>query len=134
MPVVAGGHSYKRTHRGKERFPGFTITYALMEALEKVMEDTNGDLAKIVTKAERRVSSPTRPAASSAWYSKERLPSQGVGSGDHRHRGFRRGLQEGLAPHEVQARAAEASHDQRRALHGRRHQDGDGHRRPARLT
>ena len=42
MPVVAGGHSYKRTHRGKERFPGFTITYALMEALEKVMEDTNG--------------------------------------------------------------------------------------------
>ena len=54
MPVVAGGHSYKRTHRGKERFPGFTITYALMEALEKVMEDTNGDLAKIVTKAEAK--------------------------------------------------------------------------------
>ena len=52
MPVVAGGHSYKRTHRGKERFPGFTITYALMEGLEKVMEDTNGDMAKIVTKAE----------------------------------------------------------------------------------
>jgi len=47
-----GGHSYKRTHRGKERFPGFTITYALMEGLEKVMEDTNGDMAKIVTKAE----------------------------------------------------------------------------------
>jgi len=54
LPVVAGGHSYKRTHRGKERFPGFTITYALMEALEKVMEDTNGDLAKIVTKAEAK--------------------------------------------------------------------------------
>jgi flavocytochrome c len=51
-PNCAGGHSYKRTHRGKERFPGFTITYALMEGLEKVMEDTNGDMAKIVTKAE----------------------------------------------------------------------------------
>lgn len=29
-----GGHSQPRTHRGKERFPGMTITYALMEALE----------------------------------------------------------------------------------------------------
>ena len=26
-----GGHSFPRTHRGKERFPGMTITYALME-------------------------------------------------------------------------------------------------------
>ena len=49
-----GGHSYPRTHRGKERFPGFTITYALMEALEKVMEGTDGELAKIVTKAEAK--------------------------------------------------------------------------------
>ena len=32
-----GGHSLPRTHRGKERFPGFTITYALMEGLEKSM-------------------------------------------------------------------------------------------------
>jgi hypothetical protein len=29
-----GGHSEKRTHRGKERFPGMTITYALMEKYE----------------------------------------------------------------------------------------------------
>ncbi|KAI3636739.1 hypothetical protein MIR68_005006 [Amoeboaphelidium protococcarum] len=29
-----GGHSQPRTHRGKERFPGMTITYALMELLE----------------------------------------------------------------------------------------------------
>ncbi len=29
-----GGHSHPRTHRGKERFPGMTITYALMEKLE----------------------------------------------------------------------------------------------------
>jgi flavocytochrome c len=31
-----GGHSYPRTHRGKERFPGMTITYALMEKLEEL--------------------------------------------------------------------------------------------------
>jgi flavocytochrome c len=49
-----GGHSYPRTHRGKERFPGFTITYALMEGLEKVMEETNGELARIITKAEAK--------------------------------------------------------------------------------
>ena len=30
-----GGHSFPRTHRGKERFPGMTITYALMEKLEE---------------------------------------------------------------------------------------------------
>ncbi|KAI8364647.1 FAD binding domain-containing protein [Radiomyces spectabilis] len=29
-----GGHSMPRTHRGKEQFPGMTITYALMEELE----------------------------------------------------------------------------------------------------
>ncbi|KAI9031298.1 fumarate reductase, partial [Hyaloraphidium curvatum] len=29
-----GGHSQPRTHRGKEKFPGMTITYALMEKLE----------------------------------------------------------------------------------------------------
>ncbi|ORY07222.1 fumarate reductase, partial [Basidiobolus meristosporus CBS 931.73] len=31
-----GGHSFPRTHRGKERFPGMTITYALMEKLEEL--------------------------------------------------------------------------------------------------
>ena len=49
-----GGHSFPRTHRGKERFPGFTITYALMEGLEKIMEDTNGEIARIITKAEAK--------------------------------------------------------------------------------
>lgn len=29
-----GGHSHERTHRGKEKFPGMTITYALMEKFE----------------------------------------------------------------------------------------------------
>jgi len=31
-----GGHSFPRTHRGKEKFPGMTITYALMEKLEEL--------------------------------------------------------------------------------------------------
>ena len=31
-----GGHSEPRTHRGKERFPGMTITYALMEKYENI--------------------------------------------------------------------------------------------------
>lgn len=31
-----GGHSFPRTHRGKERFPGMTITYALMEKYEEL--------------------------------------------------------------------------------------------------
>merc|ERR1719329_1139234 len=35
-----GGHSQPRTHRGKERFPGMTITYALIQMLEKVSEKT----------------------------------------------------------------------------------------------
>merc|ERR1711963_1290751 len=45
-----GGHSQPRTHRGKERFPGMAITYALIQMLEKVAEKT--DRARIVTKAE----------------------------------------------------------------------------------
>merc|ERR1719160_1807780 len=44
-----GGHSQPRTHRGKERFPGMTITYALMQAFEKLAEAS--DRAKIVNKA-----------------------------------------------------------------------------------
>merc|ERR1712224_765238 len=37
------------THRGKERFPGMTITYALIQSLEKIAEIS--DKARIVTKA-----------------------------------------------------------------------------------
>merc|ERR1711869_96434 len=44
-----GGHSQPRTHRGKERFPGMTITYALIQMLEKVAEKT--DRGRIITKA-----------------------------------------------------------------------------------
>ena len=46
-----GGHSQERTHRGAERFPGMTITYALIQMLEKVAENTNNTMAKIVCKA-----------------------------------------------------------------------------------
>jgi len=44
-----GGHSQPRTHRGKERFPGMTITYALMQHFEKLAEVS--DRARIVNKA-----------------------------------------------------------------------------------
>merc|ERR1712003_158123 len=44
-----GGHSMPRTHRGKERFPGMTITYALMQAFEKIAEKS--ERAKIINKA-----------------------------------------------------------------------------------
>jgi len=44
-----GGHSAPRTHRGKERFPGMTITYALIQMVEKIAGMS--DHAKVVTKA-----------------------------------------------------------------------------------
>merc|ERR1712176_192132 len=44
-----GGHSMPRTHRGKERFPGMTITYALMQAFEKIAETS--EKARIINKA-----------------------------------------------------------------------------------
>merc|ERR1712050_681544 len=43
-----GGHSNPRTHRGKERFPGMTITYALMERLEDLADET--DRARVMLK------------------------------------------------------------------------------------
>jgi len=46
-----GGHSFPRTHRGKERFPGMTITYALLEKLEEICKK-QPELARIVTKAQ----------------------------------------------------------------------------------
>merc|ERR1712110_1011646 len=44
-----GGHSVPRCHRGKERFPGMTITYALMQAYEKICETS--ERARIINKA-----------------------------------------------------------------------------------
>jgi len=46
-----GGHSFPRTHRGKEKFPGMTITYALMEALEDATEKTP-DRVKLIKRAD----------------------------------------------------------------------------------
>ncbi|CEQ41634.1 SPOSA6832_03376, partial [Sporobolomyces salmonicolor] len=45
-----GGHSFERTHRGGQQFPGMTITYALMEKLEDLAE-AEPDRVKIVKKA-----------------------------------------------------------------------------------
>jgi len=45
-----GGASFPRTHRGKEKFPGMTITYALMEKLEKIIEE-HPHRATLLTKA-----------------------------------------------------------------------------------
>jgi len=45
-----GGHSFPRTHRGKEKFPGMTITMTLLEALEE-MEKTNPNRCKIINEA-----------------------------------------------------------------------------------
>lgn len=44
-----GGHSQPRTHRGKEKFPGFAITYAMIERLEQI--EKQGGPAKVITKA-----------------------------------------------------------------------------------
>ncbi|KAI9596189.1 FAD binding domain-containing protein [Syncephalis fuscata] len=45
-----GGHSQPRTHRGKERFPGMTITYALMEKFETFAKEQPAR-ARYLTKA-----------------------------------------------------------------------------------
>lgn len=45
-----GGHSFPRTHRGKERFPGMTITYALMEKFDDISKKSP-ELAQVVTLA-----------------------------------------------------------------------------------
>merc|ERR1712050_136014 len=47
-----GGHSNPRTHRGKERFPGMTITYALMEKLEDLADETDRARVMLKTKVE----------------------------------------------------------------------------------
>jgi len=45
-----GGHSFPRTHRGKEKFPGMTITYALMEKLEDIASKEPNQV-KLIKKA-----------------------------------------------------------------------------------
>jgi flavocytochrome c len=45
-----GGHSFPRTHRGKEKFPGMTITMTLLEALEEV-EKKEPSRCRIVNEA-----------------------------------------------------------------------------------
>jgi len=45
-----GGHSHPRTHRGKERFPGMTITYALMEKFDDLARE-DATKARVVPNA-----------------------------------------------------------------------------------
>mmetsp|Transcript_4836 Transcript_4836/g.13537 ORF Transcript_4836/g.13537 Transcript_4836/m.13537 type:complete len:610 (+) Transcript_4836:55-1884(+) len=45
-----GGHSEERTHRGKERFPGMTITYALMEKYEELCK-AHPDRCRLLNRA-----------------------------------------------------------------------------------
>ncbi|KAF9924615.1 hypothetical protein FBU30_005438 [Linnemannia zychae] len=45
-----GGHSFPRTHRGKEKMPGMTITYALMETIEE-MAVSQPNRVKLIKKA-----------------------------------------------------------------------------------
>lgn len=45
-----GGHSFERTHRGGAQFPGMTITYAQMEALED-LADRDPNRVQIIKKA-----------------------------------------------------------------------------------
>ena len=51
LSIVArlGGHSAPRTHCGKERFPGVTTTYALIQMAENIVGKS--DEARIMTKA-----------------------------------------------------------------------------------
>eukprot|EP00049_Salpingoeca_infusionum_P014927 m.286275 g.286275 ORF g.286275 m.286275 type:complete len:1080 (+) comp15779_c0_seq1:241-3480(+) len=52
LPLVGqlGAHSFPRTHRGTERFPGMMITYGLSSAYETVCEN-EPDRAQLITKA-----------------------------------------------------------------------------------
>jgi succinate dehydrogenase/fumarate reductase flavoprotein subunit len=45
-----GGHSFPRTHRGKEKMPGMTITYALMETIED-LSVSQPNRVKLIKKA-----------------------------------------------------------------------------------
>ncbi|RIB30892.1 hypothetical protein C2G38_2130938 [Gigaspora rosea] len=45
-----GGHSQPRAHRGKEMFPGMTITYALMEGIEEIVNNQPGSSRRHLTK------------------------------------------------------------------------------------
>ena len=47
-----GSHTHERTHRGKEKFPGMTITYALLEKLEEIEEKSSGKTVKIISDAQ----------------------------------------------------------------------------------
>lgn len=53
VSVIArlAAHSFPRTHRGKERFPGMALTYGLMEALDAEAQKADGR-ARVLNKAQ----------------------------------------------------------------------------------
>jgi len=75
-----GGHSFPRTHRGKERFPGMTITYALMEKLEDITR-SNPDRARYLVKAKvtRLLTDPSGQNVIGVEYEKDGKISQEYG-------------------------------------------------------
>ena len=50
-----GGHSMARTHGGKERFPGMTITDGVMEKIEEIVEHSDKARIMLNTKATKLV-------------------------------------------------------------------------------
>lgn len=74
-----GGHSFPRTHRGKEQFPGMTITYALMEAIEKIQEE-QPHRAKVLTKTKAtRILTDANGAAIGVEYVTKGVPATAHG-------------------------------------------------------
>ena len=59
-----GGHSQPRTHRGKERFPGMTITYALIQMLEKAGRQQQTERGRAREREGKRASEGVRESVS----------------------------------------------------------------------
>ena len=77
------GASQARCHRGKERFPGMTITYALMEKYEKMLKEVP-DRARLICKARVTSLDPARGGAN-AVYTTLRGPGAGTAKSHNLH-------------------------------------------------
>lgn len=75
-----GGHSFPRTHRGKTKFPGMTITYALLEKYEDICA-ASPDKARLVNKARvtRYLTDPGSGEVIGVEYSKENKTLREIG-------------------------------------------------------
>ncbi|KAG5458773.1 MAG: FAD binding domain-containing protein, partial [Olpidium bornovanus] len=76
-----GGHSFPRTHRGKERFPGMTITYALMERYEELAKANPGRIRAITkARATRLLTDSTTGAVTGVEYEQGGVQKQEYGA------------------------------------------------------